>query len=226
VALDLYAGSLSRYLIGDWSNQAQAWAAASGVPYGFITPSGITSVSMPGRVRRWFALRRVVPQVSAWQQRVAVIFGAPADWNEAPDGPWTSQRFQGDAYLAILLWAACLAQNQPPPERLAESPTRHPTYRIERDRGADSKFAAMMGSEMWLPVEIPRATTVPWVVGDDKVPVHGSAALLTALETIERERAPRPDGTEFEQWAEAGLNTLREMASFTVEHRVPLLLDY
>lgn len=225
MALDLYAGSLTRYLSGDWSTENEVWAARNGVEYRRLTLDGPITPRKPGGLRKWFLRRKLRAPVNRWKVTAERLIGTSIDLDDQPNSPHLTRQSQWIVLSAARLWASYLAQNLSPPWPLAEEFDDDPVWAKERE-SAGSISSPIVAAEMWLPVEIHRAVRIPWVDGSHEVSTHSAAALQETLSLVLRAFPPRTERDEDQTNFFDGVAKIREVVSFSIRKRVPMLLDY
>ena len=236
MGLDVYVGSLTRYYSGQWETVVQQWGRQEGVKVDVRRqndpPDAITDPA------------EVTTLVEAWRKQLAASLPAEHavrfDWKEGLDGPYFTDKPAWDCYAALLLWAAY--DEHPDVPRAPVAPddwSTDPAYARSTAPGFRSRYGQLLYDvEMWLPVPFQFTFKAAGPAG--KAMGFGSShTLLDQLEDLNA-RTWRADEAAFAQWRKDGadhgapletsarlaLSIFRSLASASVEHRLPMLLDY
>lgn len=232
MALDLYAGPLSRYHAANWKNIGQQIAELQGVSYQLIQVGNDEEKASPEEVTR---------AIIAWQNQLVGSLqpqGIEIDtWPEGQELEYLTDRPGWEGFLALIVMAHSLIRPEsklpstlPPLEELWQHPAN------QEDQG-DSPLGYLSGVELWLPgdfreiisLETPVGKPVLcasvgrllWFLGE----VCAKWGLDTAALDTRTTDQPGP-GSSFEGAAIHGLVTCWRLGKFAQERRVPLVLDY
>lgn len=235
MGLDVYVGSLTRYYCGDWESKAARMCREDGTPFQVIRPGGTAPPIRPDEVG---------PMVLQWQadmcDELRLRLQSPLDWSEDFAGPYFTDRPGWDAYFGVVLWAAYeehpeLARR----ERVPNDVTSDPALAASRAEGFRSRYPSLISDvEMWLPGEFDFTFLAPALTGDE-TGIGSSVALLEELRDLNARtwnaddgllaewRRTCPVGAEpLESHARFGLAVLLDLARLSVDHRLPMKLDY
>jgi hypothetical protein len=232
MALDFYAGPLTRYYAGTWETPGARFARERGSIYRTIRPSSATAedaitdpVRIEAGVRKWRTDLR-----AALAHHVAGEFS----WDEGRDVPYLSERPTWEGYAGVLLCAAhAECPDIPEPEAELRDWTKDDAYKRVSDPGFCSRFPGLYDVEIWLPYDFTitfRAEDLPGT----KRWFGSSVQLLDSLVRLNRERFDVDfskgwtlDGrTSFESSALFGIELFTKVAQYSVSQKVPLVLDF
>ncbi len=235
MGLDLYVGSLTRYYAGDWELVTQTAARELGLELQVIRQHNPTdAIRDPEELR---------PIIIAWRnslsESLADNLNGPLDWDEADDSPYFTDKPTWDCYGDLLLWAAYDEQ----PHLLKPAPSvndwgEDPAYKLSSDDRFPSLYSNLYGVELWLPCPF-RFVFEAEDMGGNLTRVGSSVELARQLEALnertwmadhDRLRNWRRDGSEhgapLESGARFAFSVFHDLAKQSVEHRLPMRLDY
>jgi hypothetical protein len=173
MGLDVYVGTLTRYLVGDWELIAETTARELGIPFEIARaePLPADAITDPDTVRN---------AVLEWRGALAEALGAPCDWAEADAMPYFTDKPGWDGYASLLLLAAHVERPEIPlPEALPEDPFKHQllesvlrgtkTGLLGRRKAPEAppRFVALYTAELWLPIDVDGVWTASFVTGDE-----------------------------------------------------------
>ncbi len=228
MALDLYAGPVSRYLRGDWKNLGQQAAEAMGLSYQVVggrpQPSGL--------IGRWRADRAY----SAWQSSLARQLGEL--WDDSPDRPYATHRPGWEGFSAMLV---VFAHREVPGFPVPSGPVSPDALDSDPAMAAFSEqshaLSILGGCRAWLPGTFANPISVPLISGEP-VKLGSVRALNLVLDRAceawpvsrsELEQMPGDQPAPETPWEDAGLyglSTFCQMATYAAAHSLPMLLDY
>jgi hypothetical protein len=245
MGLDVYVGSLTRYLARDWKTVIEQLAERGELPeVQIVRPQGgDVAVTDPEQIR---------PVVLAWRQGLSAGLGAhlsaPLDWDESDATPYFTDKPAWDCYGALLLWAAYAEHPELP--RPAQNPLSgeggsrggwhaDPAFRASTTRGFPTRFGQLLDDvEIWLPAPFDFTFEAEWITG--RTCRFGSCtALLVQLDDLNA-ATWRAGADDVERWRREGAERgaplevgarfawalLRNLAGEAATHRLPMLLDY
>src|SRR5206468_184676 len=119
VGLDVYVGTLTRYLVGDWELATERFAREAGIPFQVIrTNEPEDPVRDPDVVR---------DAVLDWRTALSEGLGADLSWAESDAMPYFTDKPDWRGYNSLLLLAAHDEHpGLPLPDELPEDPFAHP----------------------------------------------------------------------------------------------------
>jgi len=232
VGLDVYVGSLTRYYTREWETMNAKAARELGIEYQLVgAEPADDAITDPDEVREL---------VDAWRTALASGTGRALEWDESVDTPYFTDKPDWDGYGALQLLAAYteLGETKPPKRDPREwgDDKRWKKVTKEQRRGNDVRFSHLYIPELWLPVRLDRP--VPYVdPAGHEVLVGSTPVLLDQLDDLDaatyaltrdehaRWRREVEDPYE-EDPARLGLTILLELAVQSVDHRLPMKLDY
>lgn len=236
MGLDIYVGPLTRYYAGDWETIVQRTAREMEIKAEIIRaipdpPDKITDKSEINQaVRLW---------MSAISTALAKNISTPLDWDERGEAPYFTDKPGWVGYAGLLLLAAHRENLAlPMPEIATTRWDNDPAYQSSTAEGFHSRFGQILLPEYWLPVDFPFVFNAEDVVGN-KVAFGSSPALLRQLISLNDEtfRGTENDlakwiydgateGDQFQKSAQFGIAMFARHAKLSVEHRLPMKLDY
>jgi hypothetical protein len=233
MGLDVYVGSITRYLCGDWETVVQQYARETGLELRIIR-----KYDPPDAIRDPV---EVLPIVLRWRESISAsvqdLGGPPLDWDERPEAPYFTDKPAWDAYGDLMLWAAYTERTLTPPTTSSTDWYNDPIFSAAA-KGDTDYPALLTGAEVWFPVDFPFTFRASWITGDDLV--YGSAPQLarelndlnvrTFRASTEHLKESRNEGKEqgdpLEKGARFGLAILSAMTTAAIEHKLVMKLDY
>ncbi len=234
MALDVYAGSLTRYYAGAWENPVERGLRGQGAAQHLqsITPADATK-----------SQDRIRPRVIAWRAALARALGdrlaGPVEWDESEVAPWFTRRLGWDGFGSLVLWAAYAEHPALRlPETLPEEWDHDVALMRSTAEGFRSRYSHLVRNvEMWLPV----AFEITFE-GED---AEGRRAVMGSVMTLARQlrelnaatwKAPAAKvaawgrlATEqgsVEERARYAFAVLTELAQRAQDERLPMKLDH
>jgi hypothetical protein len=238
MGLDIYVGSLTRYYAGDWETVVQRAAREQGMVCQILRPSGPDDGTRPPP-------SEIQELVLLWRQKLNEALAdaeqPPLAWNESIEAPFFTDKPAWDCYGALCLWAA---YDEHPglerPEKAPESFSDDPAYKASNAEDFQSGYPNLLrGIELWLPCEFDFGFQAMGPTG--QAMQFGSSIRLLEELTELNERTWRADEETIGDWRKAcpdsqtapletkaryGYSILRYLARQSVEHNLPMKLDY
>jgi hypothetical protein len=228
MSLDLYVGTLTRYLSGDWVTLV-APAPPGGEPEVEHHPTPDDAVTDPAFVR---------DVVLDWREALGhglKQHGVVLDWDEGDSVPYRAERLPDGGYGALQLLAAYddrpdLSAPDDDPRRWRDSSA----VRAVSGSDAHTRYPALVkGARWWLPAAFPFGFDAPSPSGAHvrMASVDSLAEQLAELDARtlqvgdEAELDVPGTGAPFEELARHALATFRRLVGAAVDARLPLLLD-
>jgi hypothetical protein len=242
VALDLYAGSLTRYFVGDWLSAVAQAAMVSG--------AALRVVDALGRDREAIVVDPDVVHAAVldWRAGLAQSLGVELAWAEDGAAPYETDTLTWEGHGAVLLLAAY--DDRPDlrggrrhgfwrrePDRADRADTA-PAVRAVRKQAISRYPALVLGAEWWLPASVPPVFEATSVNGTtirmgslaalvDDLHALNDRTLQLAASELERARATAPpSAATVQRAAPFGLAVFTALAEWALEHRQPLVMDY
>jgi len=234
MGLDVYVGSLTGYYAGGSPTAVERLAWQQRVPYMVIRGERRSGGHTEHDVIR--------AAVLAWRDELRRGLGdrveQPLDWDESPEAPSLAGRPGWDGYGAVLVVAA--HDEHPELEAPATVSADWPddvAYQTAVAAGAGSRYDQLLLPDLWLPCEFGFTFRTRDAAGQ-AVEVGSSSTLLAQLRTLQARtglavpdgevEVARPPGPKppLRDAARHGLATLLRLAGRSVEHQVPMRLDY
>lgn len=228
MGLDIYVGSFTRYYCQDWQTIVQQQFSNVQV----VRLSDDADDTLPDS-------KTVYEDVSAWRQWLndgEVAF----DWNEDPAGQYFTDKPNWDCLGSLILWAAYSAQpHLKRPEGFVEDWASDPAFLA----CSNAQFRGCYGvglltCEWWLPCELPGVAMLS-DLGGREIQVGSSLDLLAELDRLnsatwraseEQIATWSKESPEHQSALDVGARfafaVLRQLAQKSIEHRLPMLLDY
>lgn len=238
MGLDIYVGSLTRYYAGDWETVIQRAAREQGIACQVIRPGGTDDGKRPppSEVQELVLLWR-----SKLNEALAEAEQAALTWNESIEAPYFTDKPAWDCYGALCLWAA---YDEHPdlqrPEKTPDSFSEDAAYKASNAVDFQSGYPNLVrGVELWLPCEFDFGFQAMGPAGQP-MQFGSSVRLMEELAEL-NERTWRADDETIRDWrrecpdcekapletkAQFGYTILRHLASQSVEHNLPMKLDY
>lgn len=239
MGLDIYVGSFSRYLAGDWLTVAAQSAAAEGIKFATMRPEGEPDRHDPAEIAE---------AVHSWQSSMAEALGVGETWDENPDAPYATDQPHWLGYGALLILAARLERPQlasadDDPAAFVDSPA----FQASQQDGSSMFPSLLGGAQWWLPLRGLSATFTGSGFQGDMVSmstldlldreldalsqglgVTGQAlaeALLMGGPGVDGPESPEAAPEYLREWGVFGLAVFRELAAQAQRMQLPLLLD-
>lgn len=89
MAVDLYTGPLTRYYLGLWENQAQAFCRENGKEYHVISPMGLDQLEEEPAS----SPQETAEAIKIWMHTLSQSFGCQISWEEGESIPYYSTQF-------------------------------------------------------------------------------------------------------------------------------------
>lgn len=239
MGLDIYVGSFSRYLAGDWLTVAAQAAATEGIKFATILPGGEQESPDPAEI---------TAMVASWKSAMADALEVTQTWDENPDAPYATDQPHWLGYGALLLLAARLerpelASDSDDPANFLDSAAFDAAH-----QDGSSMFPSLLGgAQWWLPLQGLSATftgtgfqgemlamsTLDLLEHELDVLSQGLGVTGQALAEALLMGGPGVDGPESPaaapeyllEWGVFGLAVFRELAAQAQRMQLPLLLD-
>lgn len=149
MGMDLYTGTLTRYYARNWKTSTQQWAEEHGYTYNRIGPGG------PMEQEQTPDPAEVCPAMESWRDSIlAALKNSGVEcpsWPENNEAPYYTDKPDWDAWLALILAAACAVTGEELPPTVAkgwgEDFWELPVVQKARER----KWSLFLGAELWLP---------------------------------------------------------------------------
>ena len=220
MGLDVYVGSLTRYYVEGPVDVLERIARHQGLPYG---DGHEAEDVLRAAVVRWRE------GLSRW---LGDRLAAPLDWDESAPAPCFTDKPGWDGYGGTLLLAAHdeLPELPAPPVVSADWPDDL-AYQAATALGAGSRYQQLLTPELWLPCRFEFTVRTRDVTGEE-VELGSSVALLEQLERLaaryrlDGHPIDDGDGRSLTSAAGTGLSVLLRLATRSVRHRVPMMLDF
>ncbi len=229
MSLDLYVGTLTRYLSGAWVTLV-APPPPGGEPEVEHHPMPDDALTDPQAVR---------DVVLAWRealgQGLASHHAVTLDWDEGDRVPYRAERLPDGGFGALMLLAGY--DDRPDLSAPDDDPRRWREAAAVRAAGADdahTRYPALVkGARWWLPARFPFGFDAPSPSGA-QVRVASLDMLHDQLADLDARTlavgdaeiaAPTNGAASFDALARHALATFRRLAGAAVDARLPLLLD-
>jgi hypothetical protein len=235
MSFDVYVGSFTRYIGGDWENMGQRQARELGVEYKLIRDNQTEEAPPPPDEVR----EAVSEWLAAINEALGEHIGAPLAWSESDETPYFTARPGWEGYSALLLHAAhddhpSLAR----PTRVPDEWGEDPAYLASTGDDGETRYPAILLADLWLPGAFDFLFRVEDLGGNDRA-VASTVRLLEELKDLDsrtfqstpaqlaawRARGSGPEAS-FDDNARAGLAVLIALADEAVQRGLPLMPDY
>jgi hypothetical protein len=237
MALDLYAGPLTRYICGEWENIVARTFREQGKSYQIVRPGGEPPPEP-------MEPSEVATHISNWATLLSRGLGehlsSPLAWSDDVTQPYDTDRPHWQGYCALVLTAAHTNQPQHAlPNRTPQCWDDHPAFVAATAMNGKSKFTQILLPELWLPADFPFTFQAPGPASDQPMWIGSVPALLAQLETLDaavfhaspddlarwRHDGP-PADDDLSGCARFGFAIFQHVASFAGRNKLPLKLDY
>jgi len=241
MALDIYVGSFTRYHAGTWENVVARCCREQGMQY--YTSHHKTTGSPAEQEDAVTDPAILRPAVEAWRAALnaslATVLPAGLSWEESEDTKWFSDRPYWEGYASLIRIAAQHEHpDMPFPQEVTTDWTTDAAYQASMSEGFKSRFSHLFRAEIWLPCPFEFTFTGPDLPGRE-TSFGSSVRLLEQLRSLNAEtyggsaddvaewmrQGGGPPGS-FEQAAKLGLGQFLHHAELSVEHCLPMKLDY
>lgn len=254
MGLDIYAGTLTRYFCQNWKTAVQQWAEENGFTFSRIAPDGaaiekepLDPVLVQADMEGWRdALLAAISSKDA----------PYSPWPEDNLRPYYTDKPDWDAMGALLIHSASVLYGEPCPETVEKGWNfyEHPLVKRLLD-DPEKNWSLFIATEMWLPIPDCFSLVCQTPNGEEKT-VATTGSLLAELgrlndlswkadpalwlrwgETegypadaapVEGEIVAVEENTAYntQSLAKFAFSILYRAACFSMENRVPILLDY
>jgi hypothetical protein len=227
VGLDVYVGTLTRYLVGDWELVTQRFAREVGLTLEVVRsePEPEDAIKDPDVVRE---------AVLEWREALGRAIGADLSWSEADAMPYFTDKPDWRGYLGLLLLAAHDEHPEIPmpddvPERVHDHPLlrsvmgRRPRRLFRRAASSGMpRYFALYTPELWLPADLEAVWKGSFVNG---VELTMSSTLLLRAQLQELASRLGASEEQLAQWRESagagGVVGTIELGSHALEQLEP-----
>lgn len=236
MALDIYVGSFTRYLAGDWENPGQRYCREQGIPYKVIGPKEEPedAVKDPALIGEAVELWR-----RALEDGLRTDIPGGVSWDESTTAPYFTDRPAWGGYAGVMLLAAYTEYpHLPRPDQIVKEWQTDAAFVASVDAGSKGRFSHLILAELWLPCDFNFTFKTEDVVGNE-VTIGSSIALLNQLKQLNQEtysgkdldqarwRSEYATGNDlFHDEARFGLSIYLRLAELSVRHKLPMKLDY
>lgn len=235
MGLDVFVGSLTRYYSGDWELIAQQAAREMGLELQVVRqhhpPDAIRD---PDQIR---------PIVLGWRDSLSASLSehlqVPLDWNEGADATYSTDKPTWDCYADLTLWAA---YSEHPglrrPSEHMEQWSEDPAYQLVSNPGTKTAYSHLYDVELWLPCDFDFVFKAE-DIAENEILIGSSITLARQLKQL-NDRTWRAEKLTLQEWRRDGADCgvplefgarfafaiFWELSAYSVEHRLPMRLDY
>lgn len=233
MALDVYAGPLTRYFTAAWETPGQRAGRLGGFPVETLRPTGSVDPADAD-------LAGVEQALAGWRAYLSEGLACPADWPESVDGAYATDRPTWQGFGALVLTAARIAQPDHPGDDEAALADYAASAQVADAQETVPRFRSLLsGAEWWLPLETNTSTFTAGLPNGGSGPMATVALLASDLDelltvsglldgtTVEAARTAHPnrdDGVRI--WARFGAAALLPLVRFATAEQLPVVLDY
>ncbi len=184
MGLDIYAGTMTRYYAHNWKTVTEQWAEENGYTFHRITPGG-DGISDNETI----SPAEIQAGIKNWQEQMLSAITQPgqkpyAPWAEDNEKPYYTDKPDWDAFVAMLLVAACLVYGEPIPDTVEKDQLflDHPFIeRLSEDQ--EKVWSLFRGASCWIPLSDSFLFQAPMPNGNQTV-IATTAALRRELEWL------------------------------------------
>ena len=227
MALDVYVGSLTRYYLRDWETAGARVAREMGASYQVIRPQSEADdgVTNPAVIKDAVVTWRSSLEMGLKQHLTDGLL-----WSEEPGAPYFTDRPTHDGYAGLVLLAAHTERPEfPLPNRAVSEWQDDGAYQAVTSSNFKSRFSSVYDVEIWLPCRFSFKFKAPDVAGA-AVWIGSSFGLYDQLRHLDGEtyrgQFTGVAQNAFDQSARFGLEMFLRLAQLSVEHQLPMKLDY
>ncbi len=237
MGLDVYVGTLTRYYLHDWLNVVQQAAKAGAIPQVTVVRANepADAITDPAVIRS---------AAEQWRNDLAAALKphgvSDVDWSEQGERPYFTDKPAWDCYGHLLLWTAYSEQTEKPcPKGFVKDWHEDPIYLQRASANSGTKYKQLLsGAEWWLPANFDFTFAAPCLSGKEiflgsSVALHKELQVLNSRTwnvdstSISNWRRSCPDhGSPLESGARFAFAVFYELSKLSVEHHLPMLLDY
>lgn len=243
MGLDVYVGSLTRYYRGDWETIVQQIGRQQGLEVQIDRPAEPKPNflrRMISRVTRRTGSDACRKAIDGWRRSLgeASLLGDEFDWNESLEYEYFTDKPAWDCYGALVLWACYEQMPKATRATVGGSWSADPAYQAVRSLSAHRYPHLIDDTEFWFPVEFQEPFQIKTIL-NTKAAVGSSIRLLQELAELNQRTwhaTPelisewRTEGAEYgaplERSAQFAFSIFHELAHLSVQHRLPMKLDY
>jgi hypothetical protein len=236
MGLDIYVGSFTRYYSGDWETVVARAAREQGIGFKIIR----TNPDPPEKVTDPVAIGEAI---EGWRMSLEAglrdHLANGLAWNEGAEADYFTDKPDWVGYSGVVLLAAhTVFPEHPLPARATADFHQDAAYKKLAEQEFRCRFSQVFEVEIWLPCAFPFTFKGADASGNE-MRFGSSVTLLEQLKRLNDEcyRAEaetlakwKYDGAgpqdTFEQAARFGLAMFLYHAKLSVEHRLPMKLDY
>lgn len=235
MAFDLYVGSFTRYISGDWENLGQRAAREQGIPYKIIRDNETEEAPPP--------TEEIQATVEEWREALNEGLKEHIEttlaWDESKEAPYLTDRPGWHGYAALLLLASYAdAPDLPRPKAMPEEWGEDVAYQRATAEGSETRFPAIVLANLWLPGGFDFMFGIEDLGGNPRA-VASTAALIEELVQL-NEATVKGTPKDFDAWrlhepaedapleahAKFGLAVLTRMCNEAIRMNAPLMPDY
>jgi len=236
MGLDIYVGSFTRYYCGDWETAAARAAREQGIPFEVVRPNPgpQDAVKDPAVIHQAVESWRTALEAGMRQELVDGL-----SWDERAGAGYFTERPGWVGYSGVVLLAAHTAcPDHPRPEFSITHFDNDAAFQDLAAREFRCNFSHVFEVEIWLPCAFAFTFRAQDIAGHEVI-FGSSRTLLEQLrrlnndiykadaETLGRWKSEGACSADlFDQSARFGLAMFLHHAELSVEHRLPMRLDY
>lgn len=212
MGLDVYAGPLVRYFLGNWHLDLEHQIAEHGIPEGLRAQHGDKLTFVETKIARRSlnvsTADEAIKVIEEWRDGLSMGLGdhlkAPLEWPESENLSYFTRKPDWDGYQGLLLWAAYEDAGQVPPLTLPEDEDEDPALQRSRANLRTSRYPHLLGkTEIWLPGECSMAFRAPDPTGT--IMDFGFAGSLLGELADLNKRTWQADIDTIEEWYDASV---------------------
>lgn len=235
MSFDLYVGSFTRYISGDWENAGQREAREKGHDYKLIRDNETEEAPPP--------TEEILATVEEW--RDAINAGLQEQlkitlaWDESKEAPYATARPYWHGYAAMLLLAAHDDNpDDPRPEKLPEEWGEDPAYKKSTDDDGETRYPTILLADLWLPGDFdfmfgledlggnPRAVASLAALREELAELNRRTINATPEQLAEWAKKNVGEDASFIDQASFGLALMTAMSDEAQRLQLPLMPDY
>lgn len=225
MAFDIYAGTLSRYYLGDWENEAQHSARQNGLDYNVIRPNEENDE------KDVISKLEMIEIIKDWLQFISPALGVNLEFLENLDHEYFTKRINNFDNFYLLNCLIHLSDKDL--INLNELSDSLKLKQVEIIAKKNSEFIYFGQIEAWFPVELPGSGIYEFEFPNNKDILFSSVSkMMQELDLMEQKlinyRANLIEfiGLDDLLLLNEDIKNMRDTAEFSIKNKVPIILDY
>ena len=225
MAFDIYAGTLSRYYLGDWENEVQHSSRANGLDYNVIRPGEENDE------KDVISKLEMIEIIKNWLQFISPALGVNLEFLENLGHEYFTKRINNfDNFYLLNCFIYLSDEDLININELSDSLK---LKEVEIIAEKNSEFIYFGQIEAWFPLELPGSGIYEFEFPNNKDILFSSVSkMMHELDLMEQKlinyRANIIEfiGSDDLLLLNEDIKNMRETAEFSIKNKVPIILDY